>query len=157
MRISKFLFIALFSISAAASAEEALKLDLVNQAFAPQKVAVIKAIGSDEYSEITNEKREVVTKALDNISGLLVEDASFATLDAGQREQVLQYQKLINNELKKAKNDSRIVCSSESKTGSNFPVKVCRTLAAQKRQRAETQAGLEAVSRSVRNNSGKAN
>lgn len=141
MRFPQIALVAALLLSPAAFAEEGLQLDLANKPFEPQKTAVLQTINTDEkYSEITSDKRSEVTQALERISGLLSEEASFKTVDGEVQKQILADQQMINEALDQAKRDSRMVCAKEPVVGSNLPKKVCKTAAARNRDNTKVRA-----------------
>ncbi len=153
MRFSSILFATALVLSPLAFADDAIQLDLAGKPFAAQKLVVLHTVNNDEkYSEITVEKRNEVTKALDRINEILADDKPLSSVDANARQQALADQQLINKALEQAKLDSRMVCMKENVIGSNLPKRVCRTAAAQKRLYAETQDALKGKQKSMQVN-----
>jgi len=145
MRFSFLAVSAALLFSSSVFAQSALQLDVMNKPFSVQKAAVLNAVNSDlKYSEITVEKRTQVATALDRISEILADDKALSSVDAGNRQHVLDDQQLINDTLQQALRDSRMICAKEPVVGSNLPKRICKTAAARNRDSAK-----------VRSNSGK--
>ena len=97
MRFSSILFATALLLSPLASADDAVQLDLAVKPFSAQKVVVLQTVNNDEkYSEITVEKRNEVTKALERINQILADDKPLSSVDANDRQKVLADQQLIN-------------------------------------------------------------
>lgn len=137
MRYSAILasFILLFSGSVLAASSDAVQLDVTKPNFIQQKDTILKAVNTDvNYGEISPADRVVVDKALSNISDQFKDVQTFSTLQADVQQQVLVDQKNLNDALRQAKKDSRMICKMEPTLGSNFDKKVCRTAAQLKRE-----------------------
>ena len=125
----------LVSGSAAAASVDVLQLDVTKPNFPEQQDSILKAINTDvNYGEISAENRVLLTKSLTSIADTLKASQSFASVPAEIQQQLLATQKLVNETLLQAKKDSRMVCKREPILGSNFDKKICRTVAALKRE-----------------------
>lgn len=70
--------------------------------------------------------RNVVNSHLNDMLNLLTQHGTFKQMNPTAQDRMLQDQNIINELL--ARNDSnRLVCTTETPTGTHFPQKVCRT------------------------------
>ncbi len=137
MRFSAILAgsILLFSGSVLAASSDAVQLDVTKPNFIQQKDTILKAVNTDvNYGEISPADRVLVNKTLSNISDQFTDGKPFSDLQAEVQQQVLVDQKDLNDALRQAKKDSRMICKMEPTLGSNFDKKVCRTAAQLKRE-----------------------
>lgn len=120
--------------SGAAPAEQpaqAPKKDYVNAGNKEDLEATIAAVskqmqlgGIFQYTSPSD--RNVVNAHLNDMLNLLTQHGPFKQMSPTAQDRVMQDQNTINQLL--ARNDSnRLVCSTETPTGTHFPQKVCRT------------------------------
>lgn len=128
------------SALAAKSAHENVTFDAA--AFAEQKEALVKALRSERYAEITPEDKEKVVDALDRMQTQLASVTAIDQLEPKARTAVYNDQELINQILTQAAEDSRIVCSREQVTGSHRQTNVCKTVAQRRHEREAAQNSL---------------
>ncbi len=108
----------------------------VKESAAEQLIRVERALGSEQYSEISLEDRSRVQAALNRIRLKLGDHEQVETVNPQARTDIYNDQELINTILSQAHADSRMVCRRERATGSNRPQQVCMTVA-QRREASE--------------------
>lgn len=78
--------------------------------------------------------RNIVNSHLNDMLNLLTQHGSFKQMNSTAQDRMMQDQNTINELL--ARNDSnRLVCTTETPTGTHFPQKVCRTYGQMQMQR----------------------
>ncbi|KAF1694314.1 hypothetical protein CSC64_04405 [Pseudoxanthomonas koreensis] len=116
----------------------------LSTSFEAQRSAILAALGDGKtYVEITPEGARQVRTSLDRISGMLDGKASVGELNGADKVEVFNEQERINTLLTKARDDSRLVCRREKKTGSNRPVNSCATVAERRRMRDDTYQAMK--------------
>jgi paraquat-inducible protein B len=122
--LSLFLSFAAF----AGSSKEPVQLNLAAGNVAGQIQAIQSVIGEPQYSEMTADSKSTLNSQL-------------AALQQGQLDSVgaVEAQNQINGILKQAFADSRMVCTYDKPLGSNMKQRVCKTVAAKRRQHQKTQ------------------
>ena len=115
--------------------EETTALAVDQGAFADQKAAVLKALDSDRYKELTATQRGEIHQALGRIEAAFAEKGSVEAMNEPQRVAVFNDQELINTRLSAAAEDGRRVCTRERRPGSNMPEVTCLTVAERRRIR----------------------
>lgn len=130
-------------ISQAGSGKQKSDLDLEKNAFTQQRAQILKQLADGEtYSEISAENRAKVRDALNRIDGQLQMAGGVESLSAQQKVEVFNDQELINTLLRKASEDSRLVCTREQKVGSHRVTTQCMTVAARNRARDDAQNAM---------------
>ena len=120
----------LVSASAAWANQESSKVALAEGDFAAQRAQIEQDLADGKtYAEITREDRAKVRESLERITGALEGIESIDALSDEAKARVFNAQEEINQILTMAEADSRVVCSSESKTGSRRKVTTCETVA----------------------------
>ena len=120
----------LVSASAAWANQEGPKVALAEGDFAAQRAQIEQDLADGKtYAEITREDRAKVRESLERITGALEGIESIDALSDEAKARVFNAQEEINQILTMAEADSRVVCSSESKTGSRRKVTTCETVA----------------------------
>jgi hypothetical protein len=140
------LLVATVSSVSAKDSDEILRASPAN--FAAQRAEIEKGFRGDEYSELTRTQREDVIAALDRMEDTLAGVESIDSLETKKKVQLLNDQELINTVLTQAKEDSRLICRNEVRTGSHRLTPQCRTVGERRRQREEDQANLRKMQRS---------
>lgn len=137
-----FAFVALLAFglaNAAAAREGTTSLSIEKGGFTDQKAAIVKAIGSDRYKELTPAQRREIEQALDRIDAAFAKAGSVDTMSEPERVAVFNDQELVNTRLAKGAEDSRRVCTRERRPGSNLPEVTCLTVAERRRIRESAQ------------------
>lgn len=124
----------------AAQPAQAPKKDYVNAGTKEDLEATMAAVnkqmqpgGIFQYTNPSD--RNVVKSHLDDMLNLLTQHGPFKEMNASAQDRMMQDQNTINELL--ARNDSnRLVCDTETPTGTHFPQKVCRTYGQIQMQRA---------------------
>ena len=120
----------LVSASAAWANQESSKVALAEGDFAAQRAQIEQDLADGKtYAEITREDRAKVRESLERITGALEGIESIDALSDEAKARVFNAQEEINQILTMAEADSRVVCSSESKTGSRRKITTCETVA----------------------------
>ena len=120
----------LVSASAAWANQESSKVALAEGDFAAQRAQIEQDLADGKtYVEISREDRAKVRESLERITGALEGIESIDALSDEAKARVFNAQEEINQILTMAEADSRVVCSSESKTGSRRKVTTCETVA----------------------------
>ena len=120
----------LVSASAAWANQEQPKVALAEGDFAAQRAQIEQDLADGKtYVEISREDRSKVRESLARISGALEGVESIDALSDEAKARVFNDQEQINQILTMAEADSRLVCSSEAKTGSRRKVTTCETVA----------------------------
>ena len=126
----------LVSASAAWANQEGPKVALAEGDFAAQRAQIEQDLADGKtYAEITQSDRTKVRESLHRISGMLEGVESIDALSDEARVRVFNDQEQINQILTMAEADSRLVCTSEAKTGSRRKVTTCETVAERNRRR----------------------
>ena len=126
----------LVSASAAWANQEQPKVALAEGDFAAQRAQIEQDLADGKtYVEISREDRSKVRESLARISGALEGVESIDALSDEAKARVFNDQEQINQILTMAEADSRLVCSSEAKTGSRRKVTTCETVAERNRRR----------------------
>jgi len=129
-----FLFAALLAFAPAALASNN-PLELAKGDFAAQRADIEKHLADGTtYVEISPSDRGQLGEALDRIAALLQDGESVDTLAGPDKAAVLEDEKLVNDTLKIAARDSRVVCERQHTVGSNRPQRVCQTVAERARR-----------------------
>jgi len=129
-----FLFAALLAFAPAALANTS-PLELSKGDFAAQRAQIETQLADGTtYVEISPADRSQLVEALDRIAEQLQDAASIDALDQPAKAAVLEDEKLVNNTLKIAARDSRVVCERQHTVGSNRPQRVCQTVAERARR-----------------------
>lgn len=140
--MKNLLLLSLLGLSTAHVTAFAQAVDVNGASFEVQRGAVLAALDDGKtYAEITPDNRRRVLASLDRISGLLG-DRSASELTQAVRLEVFNEQELVNTLLTGAREDSRLVCVREKKTGSNRPTNNCKTVAERRRDREQTQDAM---------------
>lgn len=140
--MKKLLLLSLLGLSTAHVTAFAQAVDVNGASFEVQRGAVLAALDDGKtYAEITPDNRRRVLASLDRISGLLG-DRSASELTQAVRLEVFNEQELVNTLLTGAREDSRLVCVREKRTGSNRPTNNCKTVAERRRDREQTQDAM---------------
>lgn len=143
----------LFSASPtfAASAKAApLSTQADASAFPAAKARIEKELQDGKtYSELTRSEREEVMAALDRIEAVLSK-ADGPVKDMADKDKIalVNDQEFVNTVLTKAREDSRLVCKQERKTGSHRLTPRCRTVAELRRERDLNQEQMRRVQKS---------
>lgn len=128
--------------SAAAPKSEAGKTGVALEAgpsFADQREAIEKALADGKtYSEISATDREEVRSALSRMAMHLDGGRSVQDLPEATKAIVFNDQERINQILTQASEDSRVVCTRQTKVGTHRPVTQCLTVAERRRIREQT-------------------
>lgn len=110
--------------------------------FSDQREAIEKALADGKtYSEISPADREEVKSALSRMAVHLDGGRSVQDLPETSKVVVFNEQERINQILTQASEDSRVVCTRQTKVGTHRPVTQCLTVA--ERRRIREQAGDE--------------
>lgn len=119
----------------------------VNRPFEEQRSTILAELNDGTtYSEISADDRRRVVSSLNRISGLL-DNREASELPEATRVEVFNEQELVNALLAGAREDSRLVCKREKKTGSNRPTNNCMTVAERRRAQEESQAEMQKLLR----------
>ena len=138
-----------FAGSALASSEhKAVAFDPAT--FSSQKEALIDALHSKTYYEISDENKIRVVEALKRMEDKLAGIGAISDLSETDKLAVFNDQELINNLLTEAAEDSRLVCKREKKLGSNMPVNTCMTVAQRREAQRKAQEQLRNSARGPR-------
>lgn len=140
--MKKLLLFSLLGLSMGHVTAFAQAVDVTGAAFEAQRSAVLAALEDGKtYAEITPGNRRQVVASLNRISSLLG-DRSASALTEAVRLEVFNEQERVNTLLTGAREDSRLVCVREKKTGSNRPTNTCKTVAERRRDHEQTQNAL---------------
>ena len=112
----------LLSTTLSAASDAPVSLDITKGNLTAQRADIMKAIGGNEYSELTDADRRELYKLLDAIE----QNPSAA-------EQNLANQKRANDILAAGHADSRMICRQVKEIGSNMSKRSCMTVAAKRR------------------------
>ncbi|HST45949.1 MAG TPA: hypothetical protein VLK29_12090 [Luteimonas sp.] len=150
-------FAVLLTVSAGAWAtQDQPGLALADGGFAEQRAQIEADLADGKtYSELSSGDRSTVRESLERIAQYLGGVDSVEQLTDDNKARVFNDQEVINNILTQAAADSRVVCTRETKTGSNRRVTTCQTVAERNRRRELDQENLRDVQRStngMRNN-----
>ena len=115
----------------AAIAQVQLKISASD--LAAQRAAILKAVDTKEYSELTAKDREELVGLLQSLDGAAVSSA-----DAPGTEQ------RVNEILARAFADSKLYCRQVKEMGSNMSKRSCMTMGA-KRRAAESRDATQAI------------
>ena len=149
MRIA---ILGLLMIAASASATDG-GIDVKSKPFDEQaKTIRVELASSDKYREITREDRALVTSTLDRMGTRIEEAGGVDRLAPQAMVDVFNDQEKVNAVLTRAREDSRMVCKRERKTGSNFTSNSCMTVAQRRRHSEASRDYLRRQSPSVDNN-----
>ena len=140
----------LLSASSAWATQEQPKVALAQGDFAAQRAQIERDLADGKtYAEISSGDRAKVRESLNRISGELEGVESIDALNESAKARVFNDQEQINQILTAAEADSRLVCSSEMKTGSRRKTTTCLTVAERNRRRETDQQNLQDVQRSL--------
>ena len=140
----------LLSASAAWANQESPKVALAEGDFAAQRAQIESDLADGKtYAEISSGDRAKVRESLSRITGELEGVESIDALSDEAKVRVFNEQEQINQILTVAEADSRLVCSSEMKTGSRRKTTTCLTVAERNRRREIDQRELQDAQRSV--------
>lgn|SRR5574343_375121 len=114
-----------------AAAQVQLKLDAGD--LPVQRNAILKAIDTKEYSELSSKEREELLGLLQSVDGAAA--ASGAPADAERR---------VNEILSRAYTDSKLYCRQIKEVGSNMSKRSCMTMGA-KRRAAESREAAQSI------------
>lgn len=129
-----FLFAALLAVAPAALANNS-PLELSKGDFAAQRAEIEKHLADGTtYVEISPADRGQLVEALERIATQLQDGGSVDALAGPALAAVLEDEKLVNDTLKIAARDSRVVCERQHTIGSNRPQRVCQTVAERARR-----------------------
>lgn len=113
------------------------------QAFAKQAAEVRKEMGPrGEYGGISGNERTAVNEDLDTIAALLKKRGSASQLNDSEQVDLMNAQERINAVLTRNEGN-RLICTMESRLGTNFKQKVCRTQAEIDNIRRNSQQGFQ--------------
>jgi len=113
------------------------------QAFAKQAAEVRKEIGpKGEYGGMSGNERLAVDADLDKIAALLRKHGSASKLNDSEQVDLMNAQERINAVLTRNEGN-RLICTMESRLGTNFKHKVCRTQAEIDGIRRNSQEGFQ--------------
>ncbi len=130
---------ALLLATVPASASEFLTIDGSND-FGAQKQQILADLSEGKrYAEIDAGDIDKLKSALNRMEQLLGTPASVDGF--GEREKVALFndQELVNTLLTDAREDSRMVCERQKKTGSHRTESVCKSIAQRRRERESSQ------------------
>ena len=85
--------------------------------------------------------------ALDRIGGALAESGSLQSMPEDMKVRVFNDQEAVNTLLTKGREDSQLVCTRETPSGSHRPHTSCKTVAERRRDRERSQDALRTVQR----------
>ena len=140
----------LLSASAAWANQESPKVALAEGDFAAQRAQIESDLADGKtYAEISPADKAKVRESLDFITGELEGVESIDALSDEAKVRVFNEQEQINQILTSAEADSRLVCTSEQKTGSRRKTTMCETVAERRRRREEDQDVLRNNQRSL--------
>jgi hypothetical protein len=94
------------------------------------------------YSELTATKKREVLAALERIEDVLAEAPSVEALPTEAKVKLINDQEFVNTVLTQVREDSRLICRQESKTGSHRRMPKCQTLAERRRELENSQDAL---------------
>jgi hypothetical protein len=140
----------LFLVPLTGFAKDTAQKDMIQAdptGFAAQRAEIEKSMASDKYTELTRTQREEVDAALDRMEEILVSIESVDDLEHDQKEQLFNDQELVNNVLTQAREDSRMVCKKQQRTGSHRLNNYCRTVGEIRRERENSQDSLRRMQR----------
>lgn len=113
------------------------------KSFAKQAAEVRKEMGPrGEYGGISGNDRTAVNEDLDKISALLKKRGSASQLNDSEQVELMNAQERINAVLTRNEGN-RLFCTMESRLGTNFKQKVCRTQAEIDGIRRNSQEGFQ--------------
>lgn len=136
----------LFASSAAWANQESPKVALAEGDFAAQRAQIEADLADGKtYAEISAADKAIVRESLARITGALEGVESIDSLSDDAKVRVFNDQEQINQILTAAEADSRLVCSSETKTGSRRKVTTCLTVAERNRRRELDQDNLQNI------------
>lgn len=125
----------LLSSTAVWANQESPKVALAEGDFAAQRAQIEADLADGKtYAEISSGDRAKVRESLGRITGELEGVESIDALSDEAKARVFNDQEQINQILTAAEADSRLVCSSEAKTGSRRKVTTCQTVAERRRR-----------------------
>lgn len=118
--------------------------------FADQRDAIEKALADGKtYSEISPADRDAVRSALSRMATHLDDGKSVQDLPEATKAIIFNDQERINQILTQASEDSRVVCTRQTKVGTHRPVTQCLTVAERRRIREQTVDDLHKHQRPV--------
>ncbi|KAF1014551.1 MAG: hypothetical protein GAK31_02037 [Stenotrophomonas maltophilia] len=138
-----------FAVQAEAKKDKPLVQIGLTGSVTGQLEQVEEALRSEDYSEISLEKRSLAQQALNRIKIKMNGRDRLDDVSPQVRTEVFNDQQQIILILSQGREDSRMICRRERATGSNMPQRVCMTVA-QRRQAEE--AGRKLLRDSPNNN-----
>ena len=140
-------FVGLSGVSTLGAASDHKQLDL-KLSFAEQRMDIERKLADGEtYAEIQAGDRMSVLDALKRISRNLETANTLEALSENARLEIFNDQSLVNQILTKASDDSRLICTSDVKTGSRRKTTNCLTVAERRRMR---EASVDAFSNKIK-------
>lgn len=118
-------------------------------AFPAAKAKIEKELQDGKtYSELTRTQKDEVLAALERIEATLSSGTPVKDMADKDKVALVNDQEFVNTVLTRAREDSRLVCTQERKTGSHRLTPRCRTVAELKRDRELNQEQLRRVQKS---------
>lgn len=140
----------LLSSTAVWANQESPKVALAEGDFAAQRAQIEADLADGRtYAEISRNDRAAVRESLELITGELEGVESIDALSEEAKVRVFNEQEKVNQILTLAEADSRLVCTSEQKTGSRRKTTSCQTVAERRRRMQEDQDTLRNNQRSL--------
>lgn len=140
---SAFVILSLLLIPLACAAGEKPD-DMTAAEFQAQKALFVKQLDDGKtYSEITPENRKTVEDLLDRMDKRVQSAGSVDKMSKDQQVAFFNDQEQVNTLLTKAREDSRLICSRDTPTGTHMPVTNCKTVAERRKDREDSQRTLQ--------------
>lgn len=137
------ILVALFFAAAPALAGSAPLVKADARTFPSAKAQIEKDLADGKtYGELTATKKREVLAALERIEDVLAEAASVEALPTEAKVKLINDQEFVNTVLTQGREDSRLICRQETKTGSHRRTPKCQTVAERRRELESSQDAL---------------